>query len=291
MAKQSKLIHLLQYRMHRKKESNCIILFGKKGVGKSFLALRCAELLDKSFSLDRVCFSPKQFFALVKKVPEGACIIYDEIGIGTNARDAQTRSNKNMSFIAQMIRSKCITVLFTTISWGLVDAQVRNLMDFAIHVQGHDDQTTDFKFHVIEPRLNNPLPIMPHLVYNDANGRPVKYISWTAKKASDSLTEPYKAMREKYFDSVIDDADNTETTGERYRFGERTVKPKPKMDIALLAEKVNANPSAFKNAKGQFDAALIQPGLGIGQRASAVLVRYMKAKGNSESTHTIVQIT
>jgi len=279
----SKIIQKLLYRMNDRMESNCIILFGKKGSGKSFLALRFAYLLDPNFTLERVCFSPKQFFALIKKVPKGACIIYDEIGVGAGARDAQTRSNKNMSFIAQMIRSKCVTVLFTTISWGLVDAQVRNLMDFAIHVLGHKEGLTNFQFLAIEPRLNNPKPMMQHLVYNDENGRPVKYVDWVTKKAPDSLTEPYKVMREKYFDTIIDDAYKTEDTGDRYRDGERVKKLKKKIDLSMLVEQVRAAPEHYKNAKGKYDAALIQVGLDVGQTTSTRVVRYLKASTNEEN--------
>jgi len=222
----SHLLALLKHRMN-KKRSNCILVHGKKGKGKSYLSLRLCELLDKDFSIDKVCFSAEDFTKLINtKLKPGSCVVYDEVGVGTNSRDSQTRQNKNMSFIAQTIRPYAITVFFTTISRGLVDCQVINLMDYEIRAEGYDalDETSTFKFFVVEPSQVGNDPLKKHLVFA-SEGKPVKHVSWTCSIPEYELRTTYDKLRDKYMtDLFAASAENTkkkekrkDTAAERYK--------------------------------------------------------------------------
>jgi|GEM_PF-5914379 len=281
----SKLLMMLQYRIQRKRESNCCVLYGKKGAGKSYLALRMATLLDPNFTLDHVVFSSKQFFEIVDKLKPGSVIIYDEVGVGASNRDSQTRSNKNLSAIFQTVRPRAITVLCTTPSFGLIDPQVRNMMDFAIEVLGHQRGITKFKFKVVVPDPSSATPRMPFLVFNGEDGRPVKYLSWTAKQPEPHLAKRYEKRRDAYLSGIISDANNTEKTGIRYRDGVPSKNKRVPADINKYRDMVLVSPDDYKNENGAYDTALIQSKLNIGQRSAGLVARLLKSKSDSTNTH------
>lgn len=202
----SNLIRTLKYRMRKQGMSNFIIVTGKKGSGKSYLSLRMGELLQgKDFGLNHVCFSVQELLELLdgKTLKAGDVILLEEIGVAANSRDAMTNINKSLSFAAQTIRPECITLIANTISWNLIDSQVKNLADFRIEVIGHDarQKLTEFKFTKISPSPNSPEPYREHLVFN-SNGAPIKYTSWTVKKPSNRLAEPYDIKRKEYLRSI-----------------------------------------------------------------------------------------
>ena len=276
----SRLIYLLKYRMHTKQESNCIVLYGPKGKGKTFLALKLATVLDPKFTLDRVVFSSKDLFAMLKKgVPAGSVIVYDELAVGASSRDSQTRSNKSLGSIFQTIRPRAITILATCVAFGMVDAGVRNLMDFAIEVKGHSRGITNFKFFHIVPRINKPIPMMQHLIYNDEHGKPVKYINWTAKVADPVLTSAYKEKRDKYLDGLINDAFNTEESGVRYRDGVPIdIKKNIRIDIKKVAAEIEACPVSLKDENGKWDSTLARSELTYGKNTIAQAINLLNRR-------------
>ena len=217
----SNLIRTLRYRMYKQKMSNLIIVTGKKGSGKSYLSLRMGEILQgKTFGLNHVCFSVQELLELLdsKTLNVGDVIILEEIGVAANSRDAMTNINKSLSFAAQTIRPECITLIANTISWNLIDSQVKNLADYRIEVIGHDarQKLTEFKFTKISPSPNSPEPYREHLIF-DMDGAPIKYTSWTLKRPSKKLSEPYDEKRKEYLRSI-------------YSKGSTTIKGKPKAE-------------------------------------------------------------
>lgn len=272
-------VQLLKYRMSsRSKSSSCILVFGAKGKGKSWLALRLSELIDPYFNLDKVKFNPVELFKYLNEHNKpGMCILYDEAGVGSNARDAQTRLNKHMSFIAQSVRPKRITIFLIAPSWKLVDSQVRSLMDYAIKVEKHDKflETTQFKFFKVVASDLQAEPLRKHLVFNDKNGRPVKHISWLVHSPSTELGEGYNKLRDGFSDTLVKDAAETGKTGKDIRFGGKE-KKKEKPTLSLIAKEVASNPQPFM-IDGRLEPTLIGEYYRIGMGASAGVVRLVKA--------------
>jgi hypothetical protein len=222
------LLRFLKKRMENN-NSNLILVYGKKGKGKSFLSLRLSQLIDKRFTLSRCVFTLEDFFSLLDKgMPKGSCIVLDEIGVAANSRDSQTRESKHLSRIAQTIRPMGITVFATVPSWGLVDAQARNLMDYAIEAVGYrpDTETSTFKFFSIEPS-NKPVPMRKHLVL-PINNEFVKCMSWTCSMPSKDMATEYKIKRSDYSKQMSSDAYATSVSGNDIRYGkDRHAKKKP----------------------------------------------------------------
>jgi energy-coupling factor transporter ATP-binding protein EcfA2 len=224
--------------MYKQKMSNFIMVTGKKGSGKSYLSLRMGEILQgKTFGLNHVCFSVQELLELLdsKTLNVGDVIILEEIGVAANSRDAMTNINKSLSFAAQTIRPECITLIANTISWNLIDSQVKNLADYRIEVIGHDvrQKLSEFKFTKISPSPNSPEPYREHLIF-DMDGAPIKYTSWTLKRPSKKLAEPYDEKRKEYLRNI-------------YAKGATSIKGKPiksstsiKADVEQLVSKYHS---------------------------------------------------
>lgn len=265
MKRKSILMMHLYNRMHIKGMSNLVIITGKKGSGKSLLSLRFGEVLEgKTFGLHHVCFNLQQLFTLLdnKLVKPGDVVILEEIGVAANSRDAMTKLNKHLSFVAQVIRPACITLIVNTISWGLIDAQVKNLADYRIIVNGHDVQTseTEFKFLKISPRDDKMEPYKEHLIYKN-----IKCISWTMKRPSMELEAEYKTLRDEYMKQIFSDGATTSATGDDTRFGVgRKAQAKKKTPLIEQVEGVLAFKENYM-VDGKLSTALIQVKLNCGR--------------------------
>lgn len=278
----SRLVKHLKNRMHIKKMSNFIIIIGKKGSGKSYLSLRLGELLEgKSFGMHHVCFSLQQMFDLLDKgeVKPGDVVMLEEVGVAANSRDAMSRTNKHLSFAAQAIRPARITVIANTISWGLIDSQVKNLADYRIEVVGHDVQTslTEFKFMKVNPRQDNAEPYKEHLIFNDG-GTPVKYVSWTVHKPSNELSEAYDIKRTEYLRQIYSDGSATLAGGDDVRFGVGKKRPtKPKPTLPELADSVLSSREKYQ-INDKISTVLVAAKLNIGRHKAGEVVQLANYK-------------
>lgn len=261
----SPLMRLLHYRMMKQRMSNFIIITGKKGSGKSYLGLRIGEILQgKSFGLHHVCFSVEELLKLLesKSVKPGDVVMLEEIGVAANARDAMTNINKSLSFAAQTIRPERITLIANTITWALIDTQVKNLADFRIEVIGHDvkDKTTEFKFTKISPNQHGQEPFREHLVF-DMDKVPIKYVSWTLSQPSKRLRVPYEQKRKEYLEAI-------------YSKGAAAIRGKPKAEKRIsVKEQVDMVLSKFSRelADGTLTGAMLVNEFGWYQnKASAI---------------------
>jgi len=105
-----------------------VIIHGPTGSGKSYLALKIAEVLDPTFNIDRVIFDPSDFFDLVEKLPKRAWLVFDESGAILDARRFMTVVNCVVSYVLETFRYKQICVIFTVPNLKMIDSNVRRLM-------------------------------------------------------------------------------------------------------------------------------------------------------------------
>ncbi len=93
------LVQYIKDRIHNKNKNFVIIFVGATGSGKSYSALRLAQLLDPTFDIDRVCFKAKDFMNKINELVDsnekvsGKVVMWDEFGVEHNARDFMTISN------------------------------------------------------------------------------------------------------------------------------------------------------------------------------------------------------
>jgi hypothetical protein len=273
--------------------SNFIIIIGKKGSGKSYLSLRLGEVIEgKSFGMRHVCFSINELFTLLDsgKYKAGDVIVLEEIGIAANSRDALTKTNKHLSFAAQAIRPARITLIANTISWGLMDSQVKNLADYRIEVVGHDTilQQTEFKFKKISPKQDNPEPYTEHLWTKDGEGRVVKHILWTMNRPSHEIAEQYDTKRMEYLKQIYADGAATMQHGEDIRFGVGKKKGrKPVITIQDGADKVLLSKNDYL-IDDKLSTSLIQAKLNIDRHKARDIINVVKHRWKSIGGNTIV---
>ena len=137
-----KSIWLLKWIANRiKKNRNVIALFiGDTGSGKSMASIRLAEIVDPNFSVDRIVFTVKEFLALVNSgLPPGAVIIFDDAGLGINARLWQEMSARVFGMLTQGFRYRQILTFITVPDETFIERQSRKLVHIrfeATDVQG-----------------------------------------------------------------------------------------------------------------------------------------------------------
>ena len=127
----SKSVWLLQWFLRRlKKNQNAIVVFtGGTGSGKSLSAIRLGELLDPDFNVSRIVFTVKDFLNLVNSnLKSGSVIIFDDAGLGINAREWRSKHAMVFGMLTQGFRYKQIITIITVPSLGFIEKQSRKLV-------------------------------------------------------------------------------------------------------------------------------------------------------------------
>lgn len=128
------------------------IFTGECGEGKSYGAMRLAELIDPTFNIDRVVFHAEEFLKLMnrKDLKKGSVIIWDEASVSLDARDFQTIFNKLLNNILVTMRYKNYVLIFTVPSADFIDKRARHLLDSLIDLRkvDHKNKKSYAKFYV-----------------------------------------------------------------------------------------------------------------------------------------------
>jgi hypothetical protein len=129
------LIGHIRGRMTNRNLNWLCVITGMPGTGKSYSALRLAEVIDPKFQLYQCVWTADQFFDLLnnKKLRKGSVIIWDEAGVGMPAREWYSLSNKAINYVVQTFRYRNLGLIMTTPSMSFVDSQIRKL--FHAHIK------------------------------------------------------------------------------------------------------------------------------------------------------------
>jgi hypothetical protein len=107
------------------KDKDCfLVIDGKEGSGKSFLALQIGKYFDKSLTLDRVCFSAEEFKNAIFKAKKGQCIIFDEAFTGLSSRSSLSSVNRALISLAMQMRQKNLFVIIVLPTFFLLDKYI-----------------------------------------------------------------------------------------------------------------------------------------------------------------------
>ncbi len=181
---------------------NFIAIFtGDTGSGKSWAAIRLAELIDPSFNADRIVFTVQDFMHLINSpMTKGSVIIFDDAGLGINAREWQKTAQKLFSMVMQGFRYKQINVFFTVPKLFMIDRQSRALahMHFmTTNIQG------SLKMYVIRENKYNPdqpLEMFPK-IHRSGHTVVIKIVRFA--KPSSKLADKYETNKHEYMDSLF----------------------------------------------------------------------------------------
>lgn len=132
------IAQLMHDRVHKHNKNVLAIFVGETGSGKSYMALRLAEILDPDFDINRVCFDTENFLTILKNgietgtLKKGSVVLYDEIGISHSNRNFYESVNKALNFVFQGFRRENLITFMTVPKIKFVDLQTRELMHYLI---------------------------------------------------------------------------------------------------------------------------------------------------------------
>jgi hypothetical protein len=110
---------------------------GSTGSGKSVAALFLAEEIQKEtlpsvpFAIEQVVLNGTEFLKLIvgkNPLPKGSVIIWDEMGVGMNAKKAMSALNIALNNVFQVFRSRNYVFISTTPDQNFIDKSTRKLM-------------------------------------------------------------------------------------------------------------------------------------------------------------------
>ena len=187
-----------------KQDQNWIGAFvGQTGSGKSYSAMRFAELIDRNFSADKVFFRIRDFIKAVheKKIKRGDCVVIDEAGIGWGARSFMMQENKDMSALFQAVRFMNFGIILTVPSLHMVDRHGRDLL----HATGRTLGINRTRGYVkLQYKMQEADAITGHKVYRkyprirQPNGQLKRITFIKVHKPSEKLIREYE-KRKKIF--------------------------------------------------------------------------------------------
>ena len=193
-------VWLLQWFKHRiQKNRNVIALFiGDTGSGKSLSSIRLAERVDSSFNVDRIVFTVQEFVSLVNSgLPPGSVIVFDDAGLGINARLWQDMNARVFGMLTQGFRYKQIITFITVPDESFIEKQSRKLVHIrfeATDVQGLMKQKL-LSRNTFDPE--RPYAKYPQIRRGISKIR-VKLVKF--KLPRDELREKYEAKKAEYMD-------------------------------------------------------------------------------------------
>jgi hypothetical protein len=181
------------------------------GTGKTYTAVRICEMLDKTFSVERIVFSTTDLLDRFETCSKGEMIIFDEAN-EWNARTSMSKGNVIFSKILAMLRFTQISVIFTLPHLGMIDINGRRLMHNYLYTIPIDrptcppwmrDKSGAFWYNVESARL--PLAgktdIELRFKFPIIKGERVSKVFF--KKASDVLLDVYESRKKLWFNEQL----------------------------------------------------------------------------------------
>ena len=174
------LIQYIKDRVQNKNKNFLMLFVGATGSGKSYSALRLAEMLDKDFNVDRVCFKAKDFMNCINdlvarsekgEVIKGKVVMWDEFGVEHNAREFMTISNRVINYFFQTSRHLNLIVIMTVPLLSFIDSATRKLCHGVAEMQGINsrDKTASVRVKMIQTNVMTGKEYPKYLRYRKKN--------------------------------------------------------------------------------------------------------------------------
>lgn len=109
----------------RKNDKDCILVVdGKEGTGKSTIGLQFCKLIDPTFNLKKVVFTPEEFKQVIYDAKNGEAIMYDEAFTGFSSRASLSGINRMLISLMMQIRQKNLFIVIVLPTIFLLDKYI-----------------------------------------------------------------------------------------------------------------------------------------------------------------------
>lgn len=216
--KEAWLAEQISDRINKNNLNAICIWVGPTGVGKSYAALRMAELVDPGFSMRKLVFRPLDFLDLVNdpSLTKGSVVLWDEMGLGMPARDWTSIFNKSIGFVLQSFRYRNLALFMTVPDQAFIDSQARRLFHYYIECLGvlKGQGISNAKPFVVDHSARFDKDYMKYPIVKRPDG-PRQIASIQFKLPSSRLRSDYETKRKAYMDAYyLELRESLEMTGE-----------------------------------------------------------------------------
>jgi energy-coupling factor transporter ATP-binding protein EcfA2 len=131
----------LQHRINRKMATN-VVFTGEPGIGKSYMAISLARVLEGKtaegkdrFTVDQVIFTYSEFMELVLRLKSGKIIVFDEPSYAIGKREWYKELNQALTKTIESFRFKVHPLFLPVVNKSLLDKTVREyLIQYQVNV-------------------------------------------------------------------------------------------------------------------------------------------------------------
>lgn len=184
-------------RMNVRNENWVAAICGDTGSGKSWAALRIAQVLDPDFGIDQVAFGVEDFLRLVidDSYGQGSVIVFEEASVEASHRQWWSKGNQVLQQVLDTWRHQNRGVIFTLPSFGKLDKAARGrchaLIQMTAKRPGIDQTVAKYKYLDTDSDSGK---IYRH--YPTVDGKKFQRIA--INKPSKQIREPYEVAKENY---------------------------------------------------------------------------------------------
>jgi hypothetical protein len=181
-------------------------LAGETGDGKSYAALRLAEVLDPNFHVGRVTYSVEEFLELAASdLPPGSILVLEEAGVAAGNRNWYTVANQVLDALTQIWRHRNHGAIMTAPDFDLIDIHVQRRFHHLGVMIGKDESAGISKARWKYIQTNNENGKMykkyHRLIGDDGVLRRHKWMKF--RLPSPELVEAYESTKSDYTDDQI----------------------------------------------------------------------------------------
>lgn len=187
-------------------------LVGREGSGKSWTALKIAELADPTFNAERVMFEPKAFLERLQEWKErgetqGKVVVADEAGVGLGTRTWYEKDQILFNQVLQVIRDENMAMLFTLPRLTELDSQARGRLHAFIEMTDLDaGNWAEFKWLNWDPTRDERDKTYRHYPEMRIDGYKRKLKRLRLSPPSQQLVEGYQERKDAFQAELYEDA-------------------------------------------------------------------------------------
>jgi len=186
------------------------VVVGREGSGKSYTALKIANVLDESFNADRVIFDVVELLKVLRNGDHepGNFYLLDEAGVSLGKRTWQDRSQILANQALQLIRSHNLGLIFTLPRMSELDSQTEGRLQVILEiVHKNPEEWVEAKWKFVDPdRVDSNGNILKKYPKRKQNGYEKRITRNRFAPPEDAeLVSTYEERKRTFQDSVYEE--------------------------------------------------------------------------------------